>query len=272
MIFHSRWLCSLVVLLCSAPLLATPKAQAVDAATTLKDTKKQLKSKDVDERKKALQTIAAIKEPDLSKDVAKALAGGLKDKSFAVREIAAKLLRNQQNPEVALSSLTAAATDLQKILSKKGRSDWGLLYQPSKDEDEKTKKAKEELRDLLAYGVEVIKSLTTFRDDRTVKSLLDLKKKLSEDTPYDIRYNVMDGLVRLGTRAGIAAVIADFPALQQSGSADGARVHRMLTKLAFELELSGTPDRWGEDAPDLWKKWFSKNQKAFPSKIGKLKS
>ena len=54
------------------------------------------------------------------------------------------------------------------------------------------------------------------------------------------------------------------------GGGGNKAVHDELTRLAKEYNVEETPG-FGDDVAIAWQKWFNKNGRKFPAKLGKIK-
>ena len=57
----------------------------------------------------------------------------------------------------------------------------------------------------------------------------------------------------------------------RSNRLDGNRLHQKPNRMAISKDLTGMPEKFEAGAGSAWKKWFDRNAKHFPSRLGKLK-
>ena len=241
-----------------------------------------LKSKDPFERSRTLAKLGELdaKHPLCpTADTAKLVAGLLDDESVDVRTEAAKALGNGMHPDVAITALIGALDATKKGLAKIpfGMGDWGAA--PGQKEDPKVTERRKAREELNALETTIVAGLVKLPDDRSVAALVELLPQLTRWNG-EMLATTTEGILKLGARGGVEAVVARIktsPVGDTGGRWGGPDTtgHTLRDLLAAAAAAKGTDpvppwieDKNAKDQPD-WDKWFTKNQKHFPAKLGK---
>jgi len=235
------------------------------------------------DRVEALQGLARLSGEHSSvpsAEIAEMVASALGDESLPVRAEAAKLLAIDLHPEVAVRSLVKALDEVRGEIGKLGFGGGGGRFGPPTDEDEKDPKVAERRKlreETMSFARAVVDGLGKLPDDRCVESLADLLRQLTRRTGGELIEPVAQGLLNLESRPAIEALVQKIKAAGTGGGDAGGRwgpdttgktLHDLLTKAVAARGLSETPAWSTKDPPD-WDKWFARNQKQFPAKLGK---
>lgn len=271
---------------CSATALCP--AHQKEEATAIAALAPKLKSKDPFERRGTVSKLAEIDHERTigpSPEIAKLVAGTLDDDAGPVRLEAVKSLAAKMHPDVAVPALANALTATMKELAKMpyGRGDWGGGAGGGgaggggapEPEDPKAVLRRQRRDDLNALASALVLALKTLPDDRSVTALAETLPQLSRWNEALLTATA-EALVALKARKGVEVVVQRIKTspVGDSGSKwggpdkTGALLRDVLARGAQEAGTDPLPPWSDEEAPD-WERWFGKNQKHFPAKLGK---
>jgi hypothetical protein len=277
---------------CTATALCAVHQKAEAAA--IAELAAALKSKDPFARKGAITKLSELdhaRPTGPSQDVAKLVGGMLDDGALHVRVEAVNALAARMHPDVAVPALTGALEATMKELSKLpfGRGDWGggggrgggpgggagADGGEPPPEDPKAIERRKKREDLNALAALLVTAVRALPDDRSVTAL-------SETLPQLTRWHgallesTAQGLITLRARKGIEAVVQRIKSspVGDNGSRwggpdkTGATLRDLLALGLADAGCDPVPEWSDEEHPD-WERWFAKNQKHFPAKLGK---
>ena len=284
-------------------LLALMTASAQDELPDVGELRKRFRSEgEADVRAELLREIAACAveaSEKVRKDARNVLAEGLEDDSYAVRSEGVRLLLAQDDREFTVPALCEAVESLQKELAALprggfgggrggGRGGGGQDLDPERAAQQA--EAREKAQELNQYAVALIEGLATLPDDRCVDALVEVLERAQGMAFERIRGSLLQGLLQLGSRNAVAAIIEQLPQMAQparrgrgaggrgGGNTDrevrdsgGKDAHERLTRFVTERGLGEAP-AWEDDGPREWAKWLAKNRKSLPAKLGKIEN
>lgn len=217
-----------------------------------------LDSEDPDQRMSAVSYAAALTEEHENapgKDVAKFLAGALKDDQLRVRELALELLADGQYAETAVTAIVAELKWFEKNM-------WSLVGTMTGPKNEHGT-----VEDAMQYLETSMRACRDLPDDRIVKALSSLLSAYpAEMRGEPVAMAATHSLLELQSQDAVAAVI------KQLGSGKEPtrlrRIHMALVRVADEQDIEKRP-AFGDKLERQWTAWLRKNKRAFPAKLGK---
>lgn len=251
-----------------------------EEAAAVAEQAPKLKSKDMGERRSAIAALVALdsKHPLCpSLESAKLVAAALDDEKVAVRLAAVTALERGMHPDVSVGALATALDETRKELAKIpfGKGDWGGGA-PGAKEDPKVVERRKARDELLGLAQLIVKGLRGLPDDRSVAALAELLPTLSRWNG-ELLSSTADALLDLGARDGVTAVVQRLKSApindtggKYGGGPDttGKTLRDLLAAAATKKGTEPVPEWSEKEAPD-WERWFAKNQKHFPAKLGK---
>lgn len=259
---------------CTDAALCAAHQTAQTAA--VKAAKPKLRGGEPVDRISAVQELARInhEHPRLpSSEVADLAEAALQDESMAVRTEAAKALADGMQPETAVRSLVAALENVRGDLAKLGGG--GRYGQPDGDaKDPKVQERRKTRDEAMHYAQAIVDGLGKLPDDRSVDALADFLAQLSGRSSDELTTGVANSLIALDARKGIEALIQKIKLSSGGGGKYGGpdatskTLHDLLAKSVAAKGLTDAP-AWSTKEPPDWEKWFAKNQRSYPAKLGK---
>lgn len=257
-------------LVLAAALLAAPADQVCDACAPrklcephaaelekgLKEAQAGLASEEPAARSEALRRAAALNAAHTNapaREVTELIATALEeDEDLTVKTVAAELLASGQEPDAAVEALARSSVQVGRLLGE-------------------VKRDHPQAEEAMAFALRVVASTASYQDDRSVAALGNLLTRYDTAIYGDVVYRIVDGLTALCAQDGIKALMGYYSLMEGLGLFPKLEkhVHERLTEMASARGLEGAPAWSDEGLSREWQRWFKKNARSLPKKLGK---
>jgi hypothetical protein len=239
---------------CAPRKLCKPHADAL--AEGLKEVEAELEREEPAARRDALRRAAGLNADHTNapaREVTELIASALEeDDDLTVKTVAAELLATGQDPDAAVDALARGSTQVGRLLGE-------------------VKSDHPDAEAAMAFAVSVVASTASYRDDRSVAALGSLLTRYDTAIYGDVVYRIVDGLTALCAQDGIKALMAYYSLMEGLGFFPRLEehVHARLTEMASAQGLEGAPAWSDEGVSREWQRWYKKNARSLPKKLGK---